>query len=47
MYKVKVGYLLELEYSAIEDAQEAQKWLFQGGATEVTIKFVPIEEAGK
>lgn len=43
MFKVKVGYSIELSYPTLEDAQRAQEVLFEGGADEVTIKFVKIE----
>ena len=44
MYKVKVGYSVILTYPSLEDAQRAQETLFEGGVTEVTIIFEPIEE---
>jgi hypothetical protein len=45
MYKVEVSYSVILTYPTLAEAQEAQEWLFAGGADKVTIKFVPIEEA--
>lgn len=45
MYKVKVSYSVILTFSTLEDAQRAQKTLFEGGIKEVTIAFEPIEEA--
>ena len=45
MYKVKVGYSVILTYPSLEDAQRAQEVLFEGGVSEVTIVFEPIEEA--
>ena len=45
MYKVKVSYSAILTFPTLEDAQRAQKMLFEGGVREVTIVFEPIEEA--
>ena len=45
MYKVKVSYSVILTFPTLEDAQRAQKMLFEGGVREVTIAFEPIEEA--
>lgn len=47
MYKVKVNYSVTLTFSTLEDAERAVEMLFEGGVTEVTIVFEPIEEAGK
>lgn len=44
MYKVKVNYSVILAYPTLEDAQRAQEVLFEGGVTEVTLIFEPIEE---
>ena len=44
MYKVKVGYSVILTFSTFEDAERAAEMLFEGGITEVTIVFEPIEE---
>ena len=44
MYKVKVSYSVILTFPTLEDAQRAQEMLFEGGVTEVTIIFEPIEE---
>ena len=44
MYKVKVNYAIILTFPALEDAQRAQEMLFEGGVTEVTSIFEPIEE---
>ncbi len=45
MYKVKVSYSVILTFSTLEDAERAMETLFEGGITEVTIVFEPIEEA--
>ena len=47
MYKVEVSYSVVLTFSTLEDAERAMETLFEGGITEVTIKFVPVEEASK
>lgn len=44
MYKVKVSYSVILTFSRLEDAERALEMLFEGGITEVTIAFEPIEE---
>lgn len=44
MYKVKVNYSIILTFPTLEDAQRAQEMLFEGGVTEVTVIFEPIEE---
>lgn len=44
MYKVKVNYSVILTFPTLEDAQRAQEVLFEGGVTEVTLIFEPIEE---
>ena len=44
MYKVKVSYSVILTFPTLEKAQRAQEMLFEGGVTEVTIIFEPIEE---
>lgn len=44
MYKVKVNYSVILTYPTLEEAQRAQKMLFEGGVEEVAIIFEPIEE---
>lgn len=45
MYKVKVSYSVVLTFTTLEDAERAAEMLFEGGVTEVTIAFEPIEEA--
>ena len=45
VYKVLVSYSLALTYSTLADAERAMEILFEGGATKVEIKVVPIEEA--
>lgn len=44
MYKVKVSYSVILTFSTLEDAERAMEVLFEGGVTEVTLIFEPIEE---
>ena len=44
MYKVKVSYSVILTFPTLEDAERAAEMLFEGGVTEVTIIFEPIEE---
>ncbi len=44
MYKVKVDYSVILTFSTLEDAERAVEMLFEGGVTEVTLIFKPIEE---
>ena len=44
MYKVKVDYSVILTFSTLEDAERAVEMLFEGGVTEVTLIFNPIEE---
>ena len=44
MYKVKVNYSVILTFPALEDAERAMEVLFEGGVTEVTLIFEPIEE---
>lgn len=45
MYKVKVNYSVILTFPTLEDAERAVETLFEGGVTEVTLIFEPIEEA--
>ena len=45
MYEVKVSYSVILTYSTLEKAKAVLDTLFEGGLTEVTVKFVPIEDA--
>ena len=44
MYKVKVSYSVVLTFTTLEDAERAMEVLFEGGVTEVTLIFEPIEE---
>ena len=44
MYKVKVSYSVVLTFTTLEDAERAAEMLFEGGITEVTLIFEPIEE---
>ena len=44
MYKVKISYSVVLTFTTLEDAKRAAEMLFEGGVTEVTIIFEPIEE---
>lgn len=45
MYKVCISYSVALTYATLADAERALEVLFQGGATKVEIRFVPLEEA--
>ena len=45
MYKVKVSYSLTLTFPTLEDVERVMEILFEGGVKEVSIEFVPIEEA--
>ena len=47
VYKVEVSYSVVLTYATLEDAERAIEILFEGGATKVEIKVVPIEEVSK
>lgn len=44
MYEVRVSYSVVLTYPTLEKAKAVLDELFEGGITEVTIAFVPIEE---
>lgn len=47
MYEAKVSYSVILTYPTLGKAKAVLDALFEGGLTEATIKFVPIEDAAE